>query len=168
MRSTHTALRPDAMYQLTLEAGVEDELGFTLDQPEERPYATPPMLGSPLPFPGARDVELDAAIRVPFARPMDRASVQAGISISLPTLELSFALPMDRASMRAALTISPTKRVDLVWSDGGRTVTFQPDPAWLPGAEYQMKACGLFEALFDRRSGKDRCGSKTKTCAGTY
>ena len=34
-----------------------------------------------MPAPGETDVALDSAVRVPFMRPMDRASVEAGIDI---------------------------------------------------------------------------------------
>jgi len=79
-------LRPSTEYQLTLLSGVLDELGFKLADTVERSYTTPPMVGLPLPIPGSKDVPLDSEIRVPFARHMDKASVEAGLFI-LPGLD---------------------------------------------------------------------------------
>jgi uncharacterized protein YfaS (alpha-2-macroglobulin family) len=58
-------------------------------------------------------------------------------------IEFSFALPMNRASVEAALTISPPTEGDLVWSDGDRTVEFRPDPAWVPDADYEITLSGV-------------------------
>jgi uncharacterized protein YfaS (alpha-2-macroglobulin family) len=207
-------LRPATEYQLTLLEGVQDQLGFELAKTLERSYTTLPMLGLPLPVPGSTDVALDSEIRVPFTRPMDRGSVEAGLVISpaldgrmtwdedtlvfaplggliaetayqvtLPAdvrdasgaplaesrqwmfvtqaflldtqipseaivtelvqpIELGFALPMDRVSVDSALTISPTTPGNLIWSDDGRMVAFQPDPGWLPSADYEITLAG--------------------------
>jgi hypothetical protein len=80
------ALKPATEYQLTLKNGVTDELGFELAETVVHSYATPPMLGLPLPIPESTEVALDSEIRVPFARPMDKASVEAGVEI-LPALD---------------------------------------------------------------------------------
>ena len=207
-------LRPASTYTLSLPGGVEDELGFLLSDGLELVYDTPAMVGELSPAPGETEVALDAVIHIPFLRPMDQASVEAGLEISpkqegavtweqdtlvfapraglLPdtdyhlslspdvrdasgaplaepmqwgfstqpflleaqvpsdaplaelgqALEFSFALPMDRTSVAAALTISPTTAVDLLWSDDGRTLTVEPDLAWLPGAEYEIALSG--------------------------
>jgi hypothetical protein len=42
------------------------------------------MMGLPLPVPGSRKVPLDSAVRLPFTRPMDRASAEAGLTIEPP------------------------------------------------------------------------------------
>jgi hypothetical protein len=211
---------PWAHYQFLLQAGVQDELGFELAETLSGEFSTMNMLGLPLPIPGFKNVALDATIRIPFSRPMDRASVEAGLVFS-PTLEgkvawetdvggedilvftplgglaaetlyqvalspdirdasgallaqphewafitqpfllqtgapsaridlvdlqqpiqFTFALPMDRTSVQSALSISPATPGDLLWSDDDRTVTFQPDLAWLPGADYQVTLSG--------------------------
>ncbi len=207
-------LAPDTPYHLTLQAGVHDRLGFKLDQALTLFFATAPMLAQVSPADKAQGVLLDETIRIPFTRPMDQASVEAGLAFS-PTLdgkvtwegntltftprtgllpntqyqvllgaevrdrsgaplamsylwsfttqpfllgarptparelldlqtpvEFTFALPMDRASIRAALTISPTTPGHLLWSDGDRTIAFQPDPAWQPGTAYQVTLSG--------------------------
>jgi uncharacterized protein YfaS (alpha-2-macroglobulin family) len=207
-------LRPSSTYRLTLQGGVQDELGFELSETVELLYNTPPMVGVPSPAPGEKDVVLDSTVRVPFMRQMDKASVEAEIAISpaqdgvvtwekdtfvftprgglspetdykvvlsgdardasgaplaepmrwafstqpfllearvpadAPLAELkqpigfSFALPMDRTSVAVALTISPTTAVDLVWSEDSRAVALEPEPAWLPGTEYQITLAG--------------------------
>ena len=207
-------LRPSKTYRLTMHGGVQDELGFELPETLELLYSTPPMVGVPTPAPGETGVVLDNTVRVPFMRPMDKASVEAGIDIApaqdgvvtweedtfvfapqggltaetdyevtlspdvrdasgaplaesmqwafstQPFLleaqvpagapltelgqpaELSFALPMDRSSVAAALTISPATSVDLVWSEDDRTVSLEPEPAWLAGAEYEITLAG--------------------------
>ena len=48
------------------------------------------MVGVPSPQPAARDVRLDSTIRLPFTRPMDRASVEAGLTFT-PALEVDLA-----------------------------------------------------------------------------
>ncbi len=203
-------LRPDTQYYLLLQAGVRDRLGFKLDQALTRSFVTTPMLTQVTPASEARNIALDESIRIAFTRPMDHASVEAGLVFS-PTLkgeitwegdtliftpqtglipntqyqalltaevrdqsgaplaapyrwsfttqplllgvspasnrpllelrrplELTFALPMDRASVRAALIISPTTPGNLLWSNDDRTVSFQPDPAWLAGTTYHV------------------------------
>jgi hypothetical protein len=207
-------LEPDSEYQLVLREGVQDELGFALAETVAHSVQTMQMVGMPLPIPGDRDVALDSAIRIPFTRPMDRASVEAGLvftptvegavtweedtlvfvprgglaaetvyevalspdvrdasgaPLSMPVrttfetqeflvdarvpadailmglqqpIEFTFALPMNPASVEAALILSPTTPGDAVWSDDGRAVTFQPAPAWLAGAEYQVTLSG--------------------------
>jgi hypothetical protein len=203
-------LQPATGYKLALQPGVEDELGFSWAGTLSRFFTTADMLALPQPAPDSHDVHLDSTIRIPFTRPMDRASVEAGLTISPPLagdvvwedntlawtpkhslvadtryevvlganvrdasgaplaedrrwtfatepfllgaklpagrvlmqlqqpITFTFALPMDRASTRAALAISPTTPGDLTWSDDGRTATFQPDPAWLAGADYEI------------------------------
>lgn len=208
------ALKPATEYQLAVRNGVMDELGFELTETVVQSYATPPMLGLPLPIPDSAEVALNSEIRVPFTRPMDKASVEAGVEI-LPALdtvvswdqdtlvltprgglapetvyqvslsagirdatgaplaearewtfstqpfllealmpdrpvvtelqtpiELTFALPMDRVSVRAALIVSPTTPGELIWSNDDRTVTYQPDPGWLSGVDYEILLSG--------------------------
>lgn len=211
---------PSTSYEFLLQEGVQDELGFELAEPLSGEFGTLQMLGLPLPVFGSTNVALDSTIRVPFTRPMDRPSVEAGLVFS-PTMEgevawetdvggedilvftplgglapetfyqialspdvrdasgaslaqphqwafttqplllrtsvpsegidlvdlqrairFKFALPMDRASVRAALTTSPAMSGDLIWSDDDHVVTFQPDPAWLPGTDYQVTLSG--------------------------
>lgn len=79
-------LYPATAYQITLLAGVYDELGFELEEPISVSVHTTLFVGIPSPSPEARNVRLDSAIRVPFTRGMDRASVEAGFSLT-PTLE---------------------------------------------------------------------------------
>jgi hypothetical protein len=207
-------LQPATQYQLVLRAGVRDELGFRLAEPLSLSLDTVPMVGLPLPVPGSRNIALDSTIRIPFTRPMDKASVEEELTIS-PSLdgtltweedtlvltprgglapetiyrvslspyvrdasgaplaqssrwefmtqafllgarvpadaivtelqqpiELTFALPMDRAALRAALIISPTTPGSLVWTEGDRLVSFQPDPGWLAGEEYRVSLSG--------------------------
>ena len=57
-------------------------------------------------------------------------------------IAFTFALPMDRASVQSALTISPRTPGDLVWADDDRMVTFQPDPGWLSGVDYEVVLAG--------------------------
>ncbi len=82
-------LEPAMLYELTVAAGVRDALGFALDARQQRIYSTAPMMGIPLPIPGSEGVGLDSRIRVPFTRPMDRASVEAGLAVS-PAVEGNF------------------------------------------------------------------------------
>ena len=203
-------LRPETGYHLELQAGVQDELGFSLARPLALDFETLGLLGLPEPIPGTEDVTLDSVLRIPFTRPMDRASVEAGLTFtptlegevrwegdtlifaprgglaggtsytvglspdvrdttgvrlsrhrawpfstepfllqsSVPSgravrrlqqpLELSFALPMDAGSVAASLSISPTTPGELVWGDDGQRVTFEPQPGWHAGAEYQV------------------------------
>jgi hypothetical protein len=79
-------LRPATRYRLVLRAGVQDELGFQLAEGLDRSFETAPMVGLPLPLPTATNVALDSAIRIPFTRPMDKASVEAGLDFT-PTVE---------------------------------------------------------------------------------
>ncbi len=203
-------LFPATRYQITLLSGVHDDLGFEVTETLTSGFDTLPMLGVSLPVSGATNVPLDSSVRVPFTRPMDKASVESAL-VFTPTLvgdavweedtllftprgglapetvytvvlgadardatgaplaqpfrwtfaterfllaakvpsatvlveleqplEFTFALPMDRANVEDALIISPTTPGDLVWTDDGRTATFQPDPAWLAGADYQI------------------------------
>ncbi len=207
-------LLPESHYRFQLEAGVRDDLGFTLDQPLDVPFTTLGLLELPEPIPGTEGVALDTHLRIPFTRPMDKASVEAGLTFT-PTLEgavtwegdtlvfvprgglasdtsytvrlspsvrdatgvplskrrqwpfstepflleakvpsgrtvrqlqqpveLTFALPMDAGSVAAALSISPTTPGELLWSDDRRQATFQPEPAWHSGAEYQVLLSG--------------------------
>jgi uncharacterized protein YfaS (alpha-2-macroglobulin family) len=207
-------LEPAMQYQLTVGSGIQDMLGYKLEESQQLFYTTPIMMGLPLPIRGSRGVALDSTIRVPFARPMDRESVEAGLVISpalegdmlweedtllfIPRgglapetvyqllvradvrdatgaplaqarrwsfetepflaevltpseavvtelqqpIEFTFALPMNRASVDAGLTISPSTPGELVWSDEDRTVAFEPGPAWLAGAEYEISIDG--------------------------
>ncbi|MGD2207762.1 MAG: MG2 domain-containing protein, partial [Anaerolineae bacterium] len=207
-------LRPGARYEITLQSGVQDALGFRLAEPVISEFGTASMTGLPLPVPGSKNVALDSIIRVPFTRPMDKASVEEGLVLS-PTLagemawdkdtlvftprgglapetpyqigltadvrdasgaplgqpslwafvtepflldtelpsdavvmelqqpiEFTFALPMDRGSVQSALMISPTTPGDLSWSDDARAVSYQPDPGWLSGVDYQVTLSG--------------------------
>lgn len=207
-------LRPETGYHVELQAGVRDELGFSLSQPLALDFTTLGLVGLPEPIPGTEGVALDSHLRIPFTRPMDRASVEAGLAFTptlagevtwegdilvfaprgglaantsytvclspdvcdatgvplskprrwpfhtepflleshLPSgtpsgqpvrqlqqpLELGFALPMDAQSVAAALSISPDTPGELAWSEDGRRVTFQPQPGWHAGAEYQV------------------------------
>ncbi|MFN2183723.1 MAG: MG2 domain-containing protein, partial [Anaerolineae bacterium] len=81
-------------------------------------------------------------------------------------LEFSFALPMDRASVAAALTITPTTSVDLVWSDDDRTVTVAPDPAWLPGAEYEITLSGAARTADSQQSVTEELAYAFSTAVG--
>lgn len=215
------ALKPLSSYRWRLEAGVQDALGFTLDEAVARPFDTRGMIGIPDPGPDAEAVDLDRPLHLSFTRPMDRDSVAAGLAFtpavegeitwegdtlvftprdgwrgdtayevhldaavrdasgaplaatlswtfrsepllaeaSLPAgevlrlgqpLVLRFALPMDRASVQRALTIVPDTPGDLTWSDGDRTLTFQPQPGWLPGSRYRVGLSGAARAA-DRR-----------------
>lgn len=203
-------LRPETGYHLELQSGVRDELGFSLAQPLALDFATLGLVGLPEPIPGTEEVALDSRLRLPFTRPMDRSSVEAGL-VFTPTLEgqvtweentlvfvprdglaaetsytvrlspqvrdatgvplsnrkewpfttepflldwqvpsgravrqlrqpleLSFALPMDARSVAASLSISPTTPGELLWSEDGRQATFQPQPGWHSGAEYEV------------------------------
>jgi uncharacterized protein YfaS (alpha-2-macroglobulin family) len=105
-------LRPANDYRLTLQGGVEDELGFVLAEGLELAYSTPAMVGVPSPAPGETDVALDAAIRIPFLRPMDEASVEAG------------------------LEISPSQEGVITWEEG--TLVFEPRGGLLPETDYHV------------------------------
>jgi hypothetical protein len=223
------SLKPATSYDVTLQQGVQDELGFELADTLSRSFSTQAMIGAPEPLPGSKDVALDAPLRIPFNWPMDQASVEAGLVISpavegqveweentlvfrprgglaaetdyqialrpdvrdasgaplaeerqwtfatepfllgakVPTravvtelqqpLAFTFALPMDHSSVRAALTISPDTPGDLVWSDGDRAVTFQPDLAWQAGTDYQVTLSGSARTADGAQSmGEDR------------
>ncbi|MEJ2210008.1 MAG: Ig-like domain-containing protein, partial [Anaerolineae bacterium] len=78
-------LRPEAAYHFELQAGVRDELGFRLAQPLALDFTTLGLVGLPQPVPGTEGVTLDSQVRIPFARPMDHASVEAGLAFT-PTL----------------------------------------------------------------------------------
>ncbi|MFN2224697.1 MAG: Ig-like domain-containing protein, partial [Anaerolineae bacterium] len=78
-------LRPEAAYHVALQAGVRDELGFRLAQPLALDFTTLGLVGLPEPIPGTEGVALDSQVRIPFSRPMDRASVEAGLAFT-PTL----------------------------------------------------------------------------------
>jgi len=105
-------LKPATQYQLVLRAGVQDELGFELEEALERLYVTPPMLGQPLPVPGSKEVPLGSVIHVPFARPMDKASVEAG------------------------LEFSPALAGEVTWDRD--TLVFVPQGGLLPETSYQV------------------------------
>ncbi len=214
------ALYPASHYNVILEHGVQDELGFEIAETLRHEFDTLNMLGLPLPVPGAKDVVLDSQIRIPFTRPMDRDSVAASLTFSPPLegevsweqdpggeevfvlaprgglaadtvyevglsadasdasgatlirprrwafgteaflqqadvpstttlralrepVTFTFALPMDRASVRTALKITPDTNGDLLWSEDGREVVFQPDPAWEAGADYEVVLEGV-------------------------
>lgn len=77
-------LIPGREYRFVLQPGVYDELGFLLADSVESEFVTLHMMGLPLPLPGSRNVPLDSAIRLPFTRPMDRASVEAGFTLDPP------------------------------------------------------------------------------------
>ena len=78
------ALIPASRYRLTLRPGVQDALGFTTAEGVERVYVTGPMVGEVEPLPDARQVPLDGEIRIAFTRPMDRAGVEAGLTVEPP------------------------------------------------------------------------------------
>jgi protocatechuate 3,4-dioxygenase beta subunit len=231
-------LNPATEYRFSLQQGVEDELGFKLADGLSHTFATLAMLGLPLPVPGTEEVPLDSSIRVPFTRPMDRASVEAGLTITpsldadtaweedtlvltprgglaadtiyelvlgpdvrdasgaplgvprrwtfgtqsfllnvaVPSgpaltelrqpIEFTFALPMDRGSVQAALAISPTTTGQLVWRDDDRIVTFQPDPAWLSGVDYEISLAGTARAAGTAQTlGEDRAWAFTTAVA---
>jgi alpha-2-macroglobulin len=79
-------LRPGIAYEIQLRQGVRDELGFELQAPLRASFDTLQMMGPPMPLPGARQVPLESQVRVPFTRPMDKASVEAGLAI-IPAIE---------------------------------------------------------------------------------
>ncbi|HSJ56604.1 MAG TPA: Ig-like domain-containing protein, partial [Anaerolineae bacterium] len=77
---------PGGEYQIVLQAGVGDRLGFTLQEPIAAGFTTLPMIKLPEPEPSAEGVPLDSTILIPFTRPMDRASVEAGLILT-PALD---------------------------------------------------------------------------------
>ena len=79
-------LQPGMAYEIQLRQGVQDGLGFELRERLRASFDTLQMLGLPLPVPGSRQVPLASNIRVPFTRPMDKASVEAGLTV-VPTVE---------------------------------------------------------------------------------
>ncbi|MBN1661066.1 MAG: Ig-like domain-containing protein [Anaerolineae bacterium] len=86
----HVPWLPGTEYLVSLQSGIADRLGFALQEPVTAQFATLPMIKMPDPVPGAEDVPLDSAILIPFTRPMDRASVEAGL-VFMPGLDASYA-----------------------------------------------------------------------------
>jgi alpha-2-macroglobulin len=78
------SLRPGIGYKFSLRQGVRDELGFELEEPLSATFDTLQMLGRPTPLPGTRQVPLDSVVRVPFTRPMDKDSVETGLTVRPP------------------------------------------------------------------------------------
>ncbi len=111
-------LAASTQYQVSLGAGIRDASGAPLAATRRWTFGTQPFLLGAEPASGAVLVELQTPI------------------------EYRFALPMDRASVQAALSISPATAGEMVWSDDSQTVAFQPDPAWLSGAEYEVILSG--------------------------
>jgi hypothetical protein len=87
-------LRPATGYRISLLDGVYDDLGFQVPETASLSFHTAPLLGLPSPSPQARHVRLDSAIRIPFSRAMDKASVEEGLSFT-PALEGSIAWEED-------------------------------------------------------------------------
>jgi uncharacterized protein YfaS (alpha-2-macroglobulin family) len=114
-------LEPASRYELALQEGVQDELGFELAAGLSYSFDTPDMVGQPSPAPDSSDVSLDSAIRLPFTRPMDRVSVEAGLLISpaleaTPTWEQNTLVLAPRAGLAGGTTyqigLAPTIRDD--------------------------------------------------------
>lgn len=63
--------------------------------------------------------------------------VGAGIASGGP-VTLTFDRAMDRASVEAALSISPSHPVQLAWSDDGRELRVVPDGLWSTDARYSV------------------------------
>ncbi len=113
--------RGDTEYQVRLDAGIRDASGAPLAEPLSWSFRCQPFLLE--------------------------ASVPAGETRRLSEpLQLHFALPMDRASVERALSVTPGTPGELTWSDGDRSLTFQPLPGWLPGTRYSISLSGTARA----------------------
>lgn len=62
-----------------------------------------------------------------------RTTLRTGQALAEP-VELQFSAPMDRASVEAALSVDPPTAVDLSWSPEGDRLTVAPAGAWQAGA----------------------------------
>ncbi|MGD8625552.1 MAG: Ig-like domain-containing protein [Anaerolineae bacterium] len=118
-------LFPGTGYRLRLQPGVLDRLGFLLDEPLISEFGTVQMLGLPLPVPGTTDVPLDSEIRVPFTRPMDRLSVEAGLTIT-PAVEGSTSWEEDTLVFTPRTGLAPETLYDLALSPEIRDATGAP------------------------------------------
>ncbi|MGC9335970.1 MAG: Ig-like domain-containing protein, partial [Anaerolineae bacterium] len=111
-------LAAETLYKFELGADVRDATGASLSRPSRWAFETEPFL---------REAEIPSGVEI----------TQLGRPISL-----TFALPMDRASVEAALTISPTTPGSLRWSEDGRGLSFQPEPGWKAGSDYYVALSG--------------------------
>jgi hypothetical protein len=107
-------LAAETQYQATVSADARDASGAPLAEPYSWSFTSQPFLLDVRPRPGTMLTSLQQP------------------------LEFTFALPMDRASVQSALTILPATASRLVWSNGDRTVSIQPQPAWLAGVDYEV------------------------------
>lgn len=109
---------PETQYQIALSGDIRDASGARLVNTHRWSFTTGPFLLGVEPSSGANLTKLQ-----------QRA-------------EFTFALPMDRASVQASLVITPETPGELVWGDHDRVCAFQPNPAWVAGADYQVTLSG--------------------------
>jgi hypothetical protein len=69
---------------------------------------------------------------VPLTQAAFRTVVATGASVVEP-VAIHFTTPMNRASVEAAVTIEPRTPVDLAWDAAGQTMTIAPASTWTPG-----------------------------------
>jgi uncharacterized protein YkwD len=71
--------------------------------------------------------------------PAPQSILPVGVGVGIGTgqsVTLTFPRPMDRASVEAALSITPSHRVLLEWSDDGRELRVIPEGLWATDARY--------------------------------
>ncbi len=94
-------------YTVTVEAGLSDPLGATLDEPFVWRFSTlAPEILNVSPYPSQSGVRLEAPVTIQFSQPMDRASTEA-----------AFALLFGGERVAGKFT----------WTDDSRQLSFQPN-----------------------------------------
>ena len=74
---------------------------------------------------------------VPLTQAAFRTAVGTKVQLGAPAT-LAFTTPMERASVEAALTVEPRTDVTLRWSDDDTTVTIVPATHWQAGTFYTI------------------------------
>lgn len=74
---------------------------------------------------------------VPITQAAFRTAVATGVDVDAPAT-IAFSTPMERASVEAALTVEPSTTVTLVWADDDMTLSILPTGYWAPGVYHTI------------------------------
>lgn len=74
---------------------------------------------------------------VPLTQAAFKTAVATGVEVDAPAT-VAFSTPMERASVEAALTVEPSTPVRLLWFDDDMTLSIIPAGHWTPGAYHTI------------------------------
>jgi uncharacterized protein YkwD len=74
---------------------------------------------------------------VPLTQAAFRTTIGTGVEVDSPAT-IGFSTPMDRASVQAALSVTPATDVSLIWADDDMAVSVLPVDHWAPGTYHTL------------------------------